>query len=87
MAERAEEQKENKTKVKCLKITQKAIFISVVIILVLILISQIAGCIEHYMLGPTYIETKIAPQHKTRFPAMTICPVTAGYKADILQVN
>ena len=87
MAEIEEEQSENRRSIKCLKITQKAVYILVLFILVLILILQIAKCFQTYMKGPTYIETKIAPQHRALFPAMTICPVTAGYREDVLQVR
>ena len=87
MSEAKEKQAKTETSVKCMKLAQKAIYILVLFILILLLIVQIASCVEHYIIGPTYIETKIAPQHKALFPAMTICPVTAGYKANVLQVG
>ena len=86
MSETEEKQAKTETSVRCLKITQKAVYILVLLILILLLIVQIASCVEHYMIGPTYIETKIAPQHKALFPAMTICPLV-GYKEDVLQVR
>ena len=84
-----EEQKSkkiNSSGIRCLKIVQKAIYILALFILILILIVQIYNCILKFMMGPTYVETKIAPQNKALFPAMTICPVTAGYKEGVLKV-
>ena len=35
---------------------------------------------------PIYTETNIVNQNKARFPAMTFCPLSNGYKKDVLKV-
>ena len=39
------------------------------------------------MKGPTYISSEIAPQQEAGFPAMTVCPVSNGYKEDVLKAH
>ena len=78
--------KQNNKTIKCMKIAQKSIYVLVLIILTFILLVQIYNCLAHWQNEPTYVETRIAPQHKALFPAMTICPVTAGYKEAVIKV-
>ena len=81
--------KENKhgTKIRWLKFSQKAIYVLVLFILTLVLLMQIWNCLEHYYEEPTYVETRVAPQHQAMFPAMTICPQNNGYNEEKLKVN
>ena len=39
------------------------------------------------MSEPTYVSTHIVNQEKAQFPAVTICPISKGYKEDVLQVG
>ena len=39
------------------------------------------------MRGPTYISSDIVLQKEAGFPAMTVCPITDGYKEDVLQAH
>ena len=78
--------KDNGSSVRCLKFSQKAIYVLVLFVLTLILLLQIFNCVSHFVEEPTYVETKVAPQHKALFPAMTICPQNNGYNEDNLKV-
>ena len=71
---------------KCMKIIQKFLYVSVLLFLCFLLAMQIANCIKTYINFPTYVETKIVPQPDAIFPAMTICPVSNGYKKEVLEV-
>ena len=83
-----DEVKESKhgSKIKWLKFSQKAIYVLVLFILTLVLLMQIWNCLEHFYEEPTYVETRVAPQHKAMFPAMTICPQNNGYNEEKLKV-
>ena len=39
------------------------------------------------MRGPTYISSEIVDQKDAAFPAMTVCPVSNGYKEEVLEDN
>ena len=71
---------------RCLKGTQKSIYILGLLSLSLVLLVQIYNCLLHYANEPTYVETKIAPQDKALFPAMTICAQNNRYNEDTLKV-
>ena len=79
-------EKESGSSVRCLKWAHKAIYVLVIITLTLVLLGNIYSCLSRYMEEPTYIVTKVAPQHKALFPAMTICPLKNGYNEQILKV-
>ena len=79
-------EKESESSVRCLKWTKKAIYVFVLFILTLVLLGNIYSCLSHYWEEPTYVETKVAPQHKALFPAMTICPQNNGYNEQNLKV-
>ena len=83
---REEKKRLNENSVKYLTVAENLVYFTVLLILIFILVVQIAGCIETYILHPTYFETKIVAQRKALFPAMTICSVSNGYKEDILKV-
>ena len=73
-------------KIWWLRATKKSIYILVRIMLVGILLTVIASCIRQFDRGPTYMEAELVQQHKALFPAMTVCPVSHGYKEDVLRV-
>jgi hypothetical protein len=52
----------------------------------LLLLLQIYRCYDLFNRGYTYIETKVVPQTKVLFPAVTICPGAYGYKLDVFEV-
>ena len=88
MGEEEDEGKESKhgSKIKWLKFAQKAVYVLVLFILTLVLLMQIWNCLVHFYEEPTYVETRVAPQHKAMFPAMTICPQNNGYNEEKLKV-
>ena len=73
--------------IKCLKVTHKIAHLSALGILVIVLGTQVHRCAIHFWSAPTYFATTFVSQQKALFPSITICPVTAGYKKDILQVR
>ena len=73
--------------IKLLKVLHNSTYFFLLFVLNIILLLQVYKCYEHYWEGPTYVETKIVPQSKALFPAMTICAVRGGYKKDVLKVN
>ena len=77
---------EGKSSVRCLKWAQKTIYFLVLFTLTLVLIGNIYSCLLRFIEEPTYIETKVAPQHKALFPAITICPQRNGYNEQNLKV-
>ena len=52
-----------------------------------ILIGEAVGLFIHFLEFPTYTSTKIEPQHHADFPALSICPMSNGYKDEVLKVN
>ena len=61
-----------------------------VLVMVLLGIMLAVLCIKatlQYNEWPIYTETNIVQQNEARFPAMTFCPLSSGYKEDVLQVN
>ena len=78
--------KKSSSSFTCLTVTNKSIYILVLLILNITLLRQIHECYIYYEKEPTYVESKITPQQKALFPAMTICPVSQGYKEEILKV-
>ena len=73
--------------IKCLKVTHKIAYLSALGVLVIVLGTQVNRCAIHFWDAPTYFATTFVSQQKALFPSITICPVTAGYKKDILQVR
>ena len=71
------------TPVKLLKII---IYILVMFILGLVLFLLSLKSVLRYNEWPIYTETNIVNQNKARFPAMTFCPLSNGYKKDVLKV-
>ena len=76
-----------RTDIKCLKVTHKVAYMFSIAILVTVLGTQVNRCAIHFWSAPTYFATTFVPQQKALFPSLTICPVTAGYKNNILQVR
>ena len=85
---RMESYKHNKKDkpVGCLPFAQKIFYVAGIIILTLVMLVEIYNCLIYYGTDPTYVEIKIAPQHKALFPAMTICPQNDGYNEVTLKV-
>ena len=50
-------------------------------------IFQAVQCVVKFMRGPTYISSEIVDQKDAAFPAMTVCPVSNGYKEEVLEDN
>jgi len=67
-----------------LKLCQRTVFFVALFILVGIFLLQVYQCLEKFASEPTYVSTHIVNQEKAQFPAITICPISKGYKEDVL---
>ena len=76
----------NYTYINCLKRAQKYVDLLSRLLLIIVLIFPITKCLKRWSEEGTYINTLLVTQRNALFPATTICPVTAGYKHDVLQV-
>jgi hypothetical protein len=52
-----------------------------------LLIYEAVEGFTHFLDFPTYTSTQIVPQRNAEFPALSICPMTNGYKDEVLKVN
>ena len=76
----------NYSYIKSLKRAQKFVHLLSRLLLLIVLIFPITKCLKRWSEEGTYIDTLLVTQRNALFPATTICPVTAGYKHDVLQV-
>ena len=88
--------KQAKQIVKETKSKQKWTFVLITKLLLYVLVMLFLGsilfwlCLESvlkYSKWPIYTETNIVSQNKAKFPSMTFCALTNGYKEDVLKVN
>ena len=65
------------------------LFIYVIIVLLLgsILFWLCLRSVLDYSKWPIYTETNIVSQNKAKFPSITFCALTNGYKEDVLKVT
>ena len=68
------------------KIVKISVYVLVMLILGIMLFVLCLKSILKYNEWPIYTETNIVNQNEARFPAMTFCPLSAGYKQDVLKV-
>ena len=64
-----------------------SIYLLVMLILGMMLFVLCLKSILQYNEWPIYTETNIVPQQEVRFPAMTVCLLSSGYKEDVLQIK
>jgi hypothetical protein len=69
------------------KIVKLIFYVFVMLILAIILVLLCLKSILKYNEWPIYTETNIVGQNEARFPAMTFCPLSKGYKEDVLRVR
>ena len=84
-----EDREDNVTNTVCIKTLKKsklATYFLVKISLLVVLLSAIAMTCIKYNKWPIYTEVDFMPQNKGKFPAVTTCPISSGYKEDVLQV-
>ena len=73
--------------IKCLKLANEIIkLISFLILMILFVISSV-GILSQYFERTTLMKTNVVSQNNALFPAITFCPVTAGYKNEIFRVS
>ena len=73
--------------IKYLKLANEIIkLISFLILMILFVISSV-GILSQYFERTTLMKTNVVSQNNALFPAITFCPVTAGYKNEIFRVS
>ena len=68
-------------------ISKLVVYIMVVLLLGSILFWLCLRSVLDYSKWPIYTETNIVSQNKAKFPSMTFCALTSGYKENVLKVN
>ena len=78
-----------KSKEKCtlLVISKLILYILVMLLLGGILFWLCLESVLNYSKWPIYTETNIVSQSQAKFPSMTFCALSNGYKEDILKVS
>ena len=79
-------EKPEKSPLTPLKTSKILLYILVMLILGTVLFLLSLKSVLKYNEWPIYTETNIVNQNKARFPAMTFCPLSIGYKEDVLKV-
>ena len=80
-------EKKEKSQMTAVKISKIMLYILVMFILGLVLFLLSLKSVLRYNEWPIYTETNIVNQNQARFPAMTFCPLSNGYKEDVLKVR
>ena len=70
-----------------LKVLQKSVKLISFLILIITFVIVAVGCFGQYFEEKTYMDTFVVSQKNALFPAITICPITAGYKKDVFKVG
>ena len=52
-----------------------------------LLLAAIINTLFQYNTWPIYTEVLVVPQNEAKFSAITMCPLSNGYKLDVLQVS
>ena len=52
-----------------------------------LLFAAIINTLVTYNRWPIYTEVIVVPQNEAKYPAITMCPISNGYKENILQVS
>ena len=52
-----------------------------------LLFAAIINTFVTYNKWPIYTEVIVVPQNQAKYPAITMCPISNGYKENVLQVN
>ena len=55
--------------------------------LVGLLLAAIINTLFKYNTWPIYTEVLVVPQNEAKYSAITMCPLSNGYKLDVLQVS
>ena len=69
-----------------LAILKLVVYVMVVLLLGSILFWLCLRSVLDYSKWPIYTETNIVSQNKAKFPSMTFCALTSGYKENVLKV-
>ena len=73
--------------INCLKVTNQSVKLTSFLILVITMIITSVGIFGKYFERETYMDTFVVSQNNALFPAITICPITAGYKNEVFKVG
>ena len=73
--------------INCLKVTNQSIKLTSFLILVITMIITSVGIFGRYFERETYMDSFVVSQNNALFPAITICPISAGYKNEVFKVR
>ena len=73
--------------INCLKVTNQSVKLTSFLILVITMIITSVGIFGKYFEKETYMDTFIVSQNNALFPAITICPISAGYRNEVFKVR
>ena len=80
-------EKKETSQMTAVKISKIMLYILVMFILGLVLFLLSLKSVLRYNEWPIYTETNIVNQNQARLPAMTFCPLSNGYKRNVLKVS
>ena len=72
--------------IKIIKGAKLVTYFLVIISLLAVLLGAIVMTCIRYNKWPIYTEVNFIPQNRGKFPAVTTCPISSGYKEEVLQV-
>ena len=73
--------------IKPINVWKLCVHIIVMLLLIGVLIYLCMTSVIRYSRWPIYTETNTVPQNESKFPAMTFCALSNGYKEDVLKVS
>ena len=69
------------------KLSKIIVYYAVHFALILLLCVAVINTLVTYNKWPIYTEVLVIPQNEAKYPAITMCPITNGYKEHVLQVS
>ena len=69
------------------KLSKIIVYYTVHIALIVFLCVAIINTLITYNKWPIYTEVLVVPQNEAKYPAITMCPITDGYKEHVLRVS
>ena len=68
-------------------LSKRILYYTVTFAMLGLLFTAIINTFITYNHWPIYTEVLVVPQNKAKYPAITMCPISDGYKEHVLQVS
>ena len=68
-------------------LSKRILYYTVTFAMIGLLFAAITNTIIKYNQWPIYTEVLVVPQNKAKYPAITMCPISDGYKEHVLKVS